>query len=211
MLFSHLSQIKNSQLTLGITSNHPRCKPNYLFSSAKLEFPHWFWGSVRQLRECFPRFSIKKPLTGLSSSSLFSPSISIFPLWMLWGDLRQHCRALPLCNACFCCLSLLSYALVTLLRIWECLLSTSNNLKIDKRTLFLFIIVMHNHIFLFYHKKAVRPQSYCFFCQIFVYAIAAFIIIAHSNRFFSKSHESLCDFKILPSYCQLLAAQPPLQ
>ena len=92
----------------------------------------------------------------------------------------------------------------------EYLLSTNNNLKIGKKR-FLSIMVMHNYKLLFHNKKAVRPKSYCFFYQIFVYAIAAFIIMAHSNRFFSKSHESLCDFEILPSYCQLLAAQPPLQ
>ena len=42
-------------------------------------------------------------------------------------------------------------------------------------------------------------------------ARAAFIIIAHSRRFFSKSQAILWDFSTLPSYCQLFALQPPLQ
>ena len=42
MLFSHLSQIKNSHLTPGITPNHPRGKPDYPFSSDNLKFPRGF-------------------------------------------------------------------------------------------------------------------------------------------------------------------------
>ena len=63
-------------------------------------------------------------------------------------------------------------------------------------------MVMHNYKLLFHNKKAVRPKSYCFFYQIFVYAIAAFIIMAHSNRFFSKSHESYAILR----YCLHIAS-----
>ena len=133
---------------------------------------------------------------------------------MLFSHLSQikntQRRALLLCTASHCFLSLLSDALAPCVG-YEKIPFVNKQQSEDREKKIISLLAIHNHILLFHNQKAVRPQSYCFFCQIFVYTIAAFIIIAHSNRFFSKSHESLCDFKILPSYCQLLAAQPPLQ